>query len=189
MYLLYLRIKVLAIRYKLIVKIIFIANSSFLLLLFIIGLRFIIKDIEPNWLFKYPMFISGCILIPTSLLFNSFKLTDLQKKILCSRLKTGYERCDQIIETIVKTVRERKIIKRFSYKGLEISGLYLNETIDEPIINPSTINESILEKLIIYKMPPPSGENWLYLREFLVAYTDSPLDYVELEKSFFHYLS
>lgn len=188
MYLLYLRYKAFLIRHKLIVTIIFAINIGFLIFVLTIAICFLIKESIPNWLFGYPFLASACIFIPLCIVFENSKLTDLQKKILCIHLKTGYKRCDQIIETIIKEVRKRKSVLKFAYKGLEVSGLYVN-IVDEPIVNPATINGIHLTPLIKYPMPTSDGENWLYLREFLVSYTDNPLDYVELEKSFFYYLS
>lgn len=188
MYLLYLRCKAFLIRHKLIIRIIFGANVSFLLTIFIIGIRNLIYNLQPSWLFGYPLVISGALLAPIVIISEHLKLNDIQKKILCCHLKTGYNRCDQIIDIIIKEVRKRKTVIHFVYKELEVSGLYIN-TVDEPIIDPTTINGVQLTPLIIYPMNISDGDNWLYLREFLVSYTDSPLDYAELEKSFIQHLA
>jgi len=188
MYLFYLKCKALVIRHKLIVRIIFGVNITFLVVLFIVGIRSLIQDSARGWIFGWPFLTSACIFVPLCIIIEHLKLSDLQKKILCCHLKTGYDRCDQIIDKIIKEVRKRETVKPFSYKELEVSGLYVN-TVDEPIIDPVTINGIQLTPLIIYPMSISDGENWLYLREFLVSYTEGPFDYVELEKSFFNYLS
>lgn len=192
MYLLYLRYKAFLIRHKKLLRFVFIVNTTYLGGLLTICCSLLIMGRDPTWLFRMlnnTTIISSCLFIPLVCIFDQLKLTDLQKKVLCINLKTGYERCDKLIDMIIVAARQRESILHFSYKGLETSGVFLNATIDEPVINPSTINDNILEKYIIYKMPPPSGENWLYLKEFLVAYTDNPLDCVELEKTFIEHLA
>jgi len=189
MYLLYLRYKAVLIRYKKILMFVFVANVTYLIGILIIAISFLIMGREPNWLFGWYTIVSSCIFIPLATVFNQMMLTDIQKKILCMHFRTGYKRCDDLIDIIVKAARKKESILKFTYKGLETSAVYLNTVIDEPIIDPATINGIHLTPLIKYPMRKSDGENWLYLREFLVSYTDSPTDYIELEKTFIDHLS
>jgi len=189
MYLLYLRCKAFLIRHKLIVRIIFGVNIAFLISLFSIGIKSLIQDSSRGWIFGWPFLTSTCILVPLCVIFEHLKLNDIQKKVLCMHFRTGYKKCDDLIEMIIKAARKKELILKFTYKELETSAVYLNTVIDEPIVDPATINGIYLTPLIKYPMPQADGDNWLYLREFLVSYTNNSTDYMELEKTFIKHLT
>ncbi len=115
-------------------------------------------------------------------------LTDFDKLRLCLNLKTGFSKCDTIINNIIKSIRNRKsrFIEDFTYKDTNIGTIMLDEY-NQPYVH-------IYDELG-YQMPSAKDYlvynsregNSLYLIECLYTLTDSEEDCIELEKTFFQF--
>ena len=102
------------------------------------------------------------------------RVSDLDKKILCQNLSTGYKRCDELIELIIKTARKRH---RFKFKYGHEFDIAMDDIIDEPYVIDLGYS---YKDLIIY--PCTTHPGVLFLRELLYSIVEEEKDYVRLEK-------
>ena len=101
-------------------------------------------------------------------------ISDLDKKILCQNLSTGYKECDELIEQIVECARKRK---RFTFKHGYTFLVVMDNVIDEPYIIDNSMTHI---NRIIY--PCTSHEGVVFLREILYQIIEKPDDYYKLER-------
>lgn len=115
----------------------------------------------------------------------SLDITDLQKKILCTHLKTKYSRCNELIDILMNIARKRKNF-HFEYGVTLFVGM--DNTIDEPYIVSITDSKgdqiaeysSSLHNMLIYKSE--NRINQLLFKEFLIGIIEYEEDYIRLEK-------
>lgn len=101
-------------------------------------------------------------------------ISDMDKKILCQNLSTGYKECDDLINEIVECARKRK---HFKFKYGHTFRVAMDNLIDEPYIldkSSTHINRAIY--------PCTSHEGVVFLREILYSMIEKRDDYYKLER-------